>query len=66
MHYTFLMLSSFAYTVDPAESEFEETPEPVQAEGANPEPEQGKHRCIQPISLTCACSVVFFKLLIVH
>jgi hypothetical protein len=47
MHYTFLMLSSFAYTVDPAESEFEETLEPVQAEGANPEPEQGKHRCIQ-------------------
>ena len=50
----------FAYTVDPAEPEFEEIPEQVQADDTNPEPEQGKHWCIQtPFIDSCFIWVVY-------
>jgi hypothetical protein len=50
----FIVCHLLAYTIDHVEPEFEGTPEHVQAEDANPELEQGKHRCIQtPILDSC-------------
>jgi hypothetical protein len=47
MFCTFMALSHiYAFVIDPTEQEHEELQEQAPVEGANPEPEQGKPRCI--------------------
>jgi hypothetical protein len=54
------------YSLDPAPEEPELEVQAEQAEEANPEPEQGKPRCITPHSLTFILNRYPYVNLIVH
>jgi hypothetical protein len=63
MHYTLWVVPhACTFVLDPTEQEPEELSEPAPAEETNPEQEQGKPRCIKPLSLSFIYNLILFMI----